>query len=185
MITAKGLRPGSIIKYNNGLHEVIEARHHKPGKGGAFVRAKLRNLAGGSIISETLRPEDTFEEVFIEQREMQYLYRDNLGFCFMDETTYEQTHISEEKIGSAAEYLKENMTVTANMHDGEILTIRAPIHVILRVADTEPGHRGDTVSGGSKPATLETGKVVKVPLFVKRGELIKVDTRTGEYVERA
>lgn len=185
MITAKGLRPGSIIKYNGELHAVIEARHHKPGKGGAFVRTKLRNLATGSIISETLRPEDTFEEVFIEQKQMQYLYKDNLGFCFMDETTFEQMHIPKEKIGPAVEYLKENMTITANMHGKEILTITPPIHVILKIVDTEPGFRGNTVSGASKPATLETGKVVKVPLFVEKGERIKVDTRTGEYVERA
>lgn len=185
MITAKQLKQGTIITYNGDLHEVLESQHIKPGKGGAFVRTKLRNLSSGSIISETLRPDDTFEEAFIEQKQMQFLYKDDLGYCFMDETTYEQLHIPEEKLGPAVEYLKENMTITANIHNGEILTVNPPIHVVLEIVETEPGFRGNTVSGATKPATLETGKVVKVPLFVEKGEKIKVDTRTGEYIERA
>ena len=138
MITAKQLRVGTIINYNGQLHEVLEAQHYKPGKGGAFVRSKLRNLSSGSIISETLRPDDTFEEIFIEQKQMQYLYKDDIGYCFMDETTYEQMHISEEKMGGTIEYLKENMTVTANMHGGQILTIVPPIHVVLKIVETDP-----------------------------------------------
>jgi len=185
MITAKQLKQGTIITYNGALHEVLEAQHHKPGKGGAFVKAKLRNLSTGAIISETLRPDDTFEPAYIEQKQMQYLYKDDLGYCFMDETTYEQLHIPEKTMGSMVEYLKENMTITANMHNGKILTVTPPIHVVLKIVDTEPGFRGNTVSGATKPATLETGKVVKVPLFVENGEKIKVDTRTGEYIERA
>ncbi|MCK4852271.1 MAG: elongation factor P [Candidatus Omnitrophica bacterium] len=185
MINAKQLRQGMIIKYNEQLHQVMEAQHYKPGKGGAFIRSKLKNLSTGSIITGTLRPEDTFEEVFIEQKQMQYLYKDDLGYCFMDEDTFEQMHIPAEKIGEAVEYFRENMTVTANIYDGGILTVTPPVHVVLKIVETEPGLRGNTVSGGSKPATLETGKVVKVPLFVEKGELIKVDTRTGEYVERA
>ena len=185
MIKAGQLRQGGIITYNGLLHEVIEAQHHKPGKGGAFVRAKLRNLSSGSIISETLRPEETFQEAFIEQKQMQYLYKDDLGYCFMDETTYEQIHISEENIGDKIEYIKENMSVTAKIHDGKVLTIEPPIHVVLEIVQTDPGFRGDTVSGATKPATLETGKIVKVPLFVEKGTRIRVDTRTGEYIERA
>ncbi|MFH1837504.1 MAG: elongation factor P [Candidatus Omnitrophota bacterium] len=185
MIKAGQMRQGAVIKYNGQLYEVIEAKHHKPGKGGAFIRAKLRNLFSGAIASETLRPEETFEQAFTEQKQMQYLYKDSMGYCLMDETTYEQIHISEEKLGEKAEYLKENMAVTAKLCNGEILTIDPPIHVILKVTHTEPGHKGDTVSGATKPATLETGKIVKVPLFVEEGQLVKVDTRTGEYIERA
>ena len=185
MIKAGQLRQGGIIKYNSQLHEVLESRHHKPGKGGAFIRAKLKNLSTAAIISETLRPEDTFEEAYTESKQMQYLYKDDHGYCFMDEATYEQIHLSEEKIGEKIDYLKENMTVTARICDGKLFGIEPPIHVVLKVVETEPGHKGDTVSGATKPATLETGKVVKVPLFVERGQLIKVDTRTGEYIERA
>ena len=185
MIRAGQLRSGGIIKYDGHLHEVIEAQHVKPGKGGAFVKAKLRNLYSGSIFVETLRPDETFEEAYIEQKPMQYLYKDDLGFCFMDEETYEQIHVSEELIGDKADYLKENMTVTAKIHEGKVMAIDPPIHVVLKIVQTDPGFRGDTVSGATKPATLETGKVVKVPLFVEEGQNVKVDTRTGEYIERA
>ncbi|MEA3489303.1 MAG: elongation factor P [Candidatus Omnitrophota bacterium] len=185
MIKAGQLRQGAIITYNGQLHEVVEAQHYKPGKGGAFVRTKLRNLSSGALISETLRPENTFQEAFIEQKEMQYLYKDDLGYCFMDEETYEQIHVSGETIGDKAEYMKENMTVIAKIHDGKVLAIEPPIHVVFKVIQTDPGFRGDTVSGATKPATLETGKVIKVPLFVEQGEMVKVDTRTGEYIERA
>ena len=185
MIKAGQLRQGGVIKYNGQLHEVLEAQHHKPGKGGAFIRAKLKNLSTGAIISETLRPEDTFDEAYTEHKQMQYLYKDDHGYCFMDESTYEQIHLPEEKIGDKIDYLKENMTVTAKICDGKLFGIEPPVHVILKVVETEPGHKGDTVSGATKPATLETGKIVKVPLFVERDQLIKVDTRTGEYIERA
>jgi elongation factor P len=185
MVKAVNLRQGAVIIYNGQLHEVVEAQHYKPGKGGAFVRSKLRNLATGSMMSETLRPDETFEDAFIEQKQMQYLYKDGLGYCFMDEVTYEQIHVNEKIASRAAEYLKENMSVSMRLHDGQILGIDPPIHVILKVVETDPGFRGDTVSGATKPATLETGKVVKVPLFVEPGQLVKVDTRTGEYIERA
>ncbi|MFH1798891.1 MAG: elongation factor P [Candidatus Omnitrophota bacterium] len=185
MITARQFKQGSVIKHNGQLHEVVEAQHHKPGKGGAFIRTKLKNLATGAISSMTLRPEETFEQVFIERKEMQYLYKDNLGCCFMDEETYEQIHLSEELIGEKKVYLKEGMVVTASFFDGKVLDVEPPAHVVLKIVETEPGFRGDTVSGATKPATLETGKVVKVPLFVEEGQLIKVDTRTGEYIERA
>lgn len=185
MIKAVDLRQGKIISYKGQLHEVVEAQHYKPGKGGALVRTKLRNLSTKSTFSETLRPDDSFDEAYIEQKPMQYLYKDSHGYCFMDEKTYEQIHVSEEKVGDAADYLKDNMTVTANIYDGKIMSVAPPIHVLLKIIETEPGFRGDTVSGATKPATLETGKVVKVPLFVESGELIKIDTRTGEYQGRA
>ncbi len=185
MIRAVQMRPGVIIRYNNIMHEVVEAHHHKPGKGGAFLKAKLKNVKTGATFSETLRPEDMFEEVFTEQKPMQYLYKDDIGYCFMDEVTYDQIHISEKVIGDAADYLTENMIVTARICDGEVITVDPPVHVVLRIVETEPGFRGDTVSGATKPAKLETGKIVKVPLFVEQGQRVKVDTRTGEYIERA
>jgi elongation factor P len=139
----------------------------------------------GSIISETLRPDETFQEAYVEHKQMQYLYKDALGLCLMDEETYEQTHVPEEKIGDKIDYLKENMVVIVEFCDGKLLTVEPPIHVVLEVVETEPGHKGDTVSGATKPAKLETGKVVKVPLFIPQGQKIKIDTRTGEYIERA
>ena len=185
MIKAGQLRQGAVIIFNGQLHEVVETRHNKPGKGGAFIKSKLRNLNSGSIISETMRPEDAVERVFIENKQMQFLYKDDMGFCLMDETSYEQIHVSEEKIGEKAEYMKEGMSVTAKIYDGKVMSVDPPIHVVLEVTHTEPGMKGDTVSGATKPATLETGKIVKVPLFVEQHQKIKIDTRTGEYVERA
>ena len=185
MIKATNLRPGRIITFKGALHEVIEYQHVKPGKGPAFVKAKLKNLDSGAIFQETLRPDDSFEEAFIEQKNMQYLYKDDMGYCFMDEETYEQIHVSEGIIGDKAEYLKENMIVIAKLHETKLLSIDPPLTVVLEIVETDPGFRGDTVSGATKPATLETGKVVKVPLFVEKGQKIKVDTRTGEYIERA
>jgi elongation factor P len=185
MIKAVNLRPGKIITFKGALHEVVEYQHIKPGKGPAFVRAKFKNLNSGASFQETLRPDDSFEEAFIEQKNMQYLYKDDMGYCFMDEETFEQVHISEGLLGDKAEYLKENMTVMAKLHEGRIMSVEPPLTVVLEVTETDPGFKGDTVSGATKPATLETGKVVKVPLFVEKGQKIKVDTRTGEYIERA
>ncbi len=185
MIKAANLRPGKIITFKGALHEVVEYQHIKPGKGPAFIKAKFRNLDSGAIFQETLRPDDSFNAAFIEQKNMQYLYKDDMGYCFMDEETYEQIHVSEAIIGDKVEYLKENMTVIAKLHEGKLMSIDPPITVVLKIVETDPGFRGDTVSGATKPATLESGKVVKVPLFVEKGEKIKVDTRTGEYIERA
>ncbi|HNX91133.1 MAG TPA: elongation factor P [Candidatus Omnitrophota bacterium] len=184
MISANHLKPGSVIKYNNQMHVVVEANHHKPGKGATIIRAKLRNLKTGILTPDTLRPEDMFEDAHLEQRAMQYLYKDDLGYCLMDEKTYEQVHVSKENMGETLDYVKENMVVTASFCDGEIIIVMPPIHVDLKIIETEPGVRGNTVAGGSKPAKLETGKVIRVPLFIETGEVIKVDTRTAEYVER-
>jgi len=185
MISARQFRIGGIINYNGQMHEVLEAVHNKPGKGGAFIRAKLKNLSTGAISSMTLRPEETYQEVFLENKQMQYLYKDDMGYCLMDEATYEQIHVSDKQMGDKKDYLKENMVVTVKICDEKILGIDPPIHVVLKIVETEPGCKGDTVSGATKPATLETGKVIKVPLFVCKGQLVKVDTRTGEYIERA
>lgn len=185
MIKAVNLRPGKIIDFRGTLHEVVEYQHVKPGKGPAFCKVKLKNLNSGAIFQETMRPDDSFDEAYIEQKEMQYLYNDDHGYCFMDEETYEQIHVPGELLGDAVDYLKENMNVTAKLHKGKVLSVDPPINVVLKIVETEPGFRGDTVSGATKPAKLETGKVVKVPLFVEQGQLIRVDTRTGEYIERA
>jgi elongation factor P len=185
MIKAVNLRPGKIILFKGALHEVVEYQHVKPGKGPAFVRAKFKNLSTGSSFQETLRPDDSFDEAYIEQKDMQYLYKDDHGYCFMDEQTYEQIHVSEDLMGDSVDYLKENMTVAVKLYEGRVLSVIPPITVVLEVVETEPGLRGDTVSGATKPAKLETGKEVKVPLFVEQGQQIKVDTRTGEYLERA
>ncbi len=185
MIRAGLFKSGAMIMYNGAIHEILEAQHYKPGKGGAIVRVKLRNFATGLSIPLTMRPEDTFEEVFVEMKQMQYLYKDDMGYCLMDEETYEQVHVPETKVGEKAGFLKENMSVTAKICDGEVLTVDPPVHVVLEIVETEPGFRGDTVSGATKPAKLETGKTIRVPLFVESGQRVKVDTRTGEYIERA
>jgi elongation factor P len=185
MITAKQMQRGAFVKYNGQLCEVVEAEFFKPTKGGAIIRSKFRNLLTGNVFPDTLRAEDVLEDIHVDQKELQYLYRDDMGYCFMDEKSYEQHHISEEKLGDAKDYLKENCVFIANLYDGEIIKIAPPIFVILKIVETEPGLRGNTVSGGSKPATLETGKIIKVPLFVDNGVVVKVDTRTGDYVERA
>ncbi|MBF0493568.1 MAG: elongation factor P [Candidatus Omnitrophica bacterium] len=184
MLGAKQLRPGVVIIFNGQLHEVVDANHHKPGKGGAFVRTKLRNLASGAIIPETVRPEDTFEQVYIDQKMVQYLFKDDMGYCVMDETTYEQFYIPVNVMGDTAEYLKDNMRITVNFHDNKLLSVTMPIHVVLKVIETEPGFKGNTVTGANKPAKVESGKTVRVPLFVNAGDVIKIDTRTGEYIER-
>lgn len=185
MIKAGQLRPGNIIRYNGSWHQVLEARHYKPGKGGAFIKSRLKSLSAGSIISETLRTEDVFEQAFVEQKPMQFLYKDDFGYCFMDESTFEQIHLSGDLVGETAEYMKENMTVSAMFCDDKIVSVQPPTHVVLRIDHAEPGHKGDTVSGATKPAVLETGKEIKVPIFIEQGQKVKVDTRTGEYVERA
>ena len=185
MMSAKDLRPGIVVMYKGQLHEVVEAQFYKPGKGGSIMRMKFRNLATGNMVPDTLRGEDTVEQVYLDQEDMQYLYKDDHGYCFMNEKTYEQIHVSEEHLGEKALYLKEGMVVTVKMHNGEVLMIEPPINVVLTIVETEPGFRGNTVSGATKPATLETGKVVKVPLFIEKGERVRVDTRTGEYLERA
>ncbi|KJJ83640.1 Translation elongation factor P [Candidatus Omnitrophus magneticus] len=184
IITARDFRSGVVVNYEGSFHEVIDSHHHKPGKGGAFVKSKLRNLNTGSIVIVTLRPEDTYEEVYIELKPVQYLYHDDLGYCFMDEENFEQIHVPESKMGTVLDYLKENMVVIASMYEGSVLAVNPPIHVVLEITYTEPGFKGNTVSGATKTATLETGKVIRVPLFVENGQKVKIDTRTGDYVER-
>ena len=179
------LRNGMTLDLPEGLFTVVEFQHVKPGKGGAFVRTKLRNARTKAVIERTFRAGEPLEQAVIDKREMQYLYRDGQDYVFMDNVSYDQIHVSEASLVDAASYLKEGDSAVMQMHESEIVGVDLPAAVELTVSETEPGFQGDRVSGGRKPATLETGLVVHVPLFVNPGDRIKVDTRTGEYLTRA
>jgi len=179
------LRNGMTLDLPEGLFTVVEFQHVKPGKGGAFVRTKLRNARTRAVIERTFRAGEPLEQAVIDKREMQYLYRDGQEYVFMDTVSYDQIHVSESSLADAAPYLKEGDSAVMQMHESEIVGVDLPAAVELTVTETEPGFQGDRVTGGRKPATLETGLVVQVPLFVNPGERIKVDTRTGEYLTRA
>ena len=185
MITSNELRPGTKIVLEGTLYQVLEYQHHKPGKGGAMVRTKLRNLKTGATIDRTFRPEEKIALAQIEEKRMQYLYHQDDEYHFMDISNYEQISLSRHHLDEAVNYLKEGEVITIQFHEGEPVGVVLPIFVELKVIQTEPGVRGDTASGGSKPATLETGLILQVPLFVNEGEVVRVDTRTGTYVERA
>jgi len=184
---ANELRCGTTIIHNDGkLYQILEFQHTKPGKGGAFVRVKMRCLADSKIIEYTFRSEEKVERAFIERKEMEYLYQDGEMFVFMDPTTYEQIEIERSKMGNVLPYLVENNTYYISfLKSGEVLSVEPPESVILEVVETDPGEKGDTATGGSKPAKLSTGLTIKVPLFVKIGDKVKVDTRSGSYIERA
>ncbi|MDK2793715.1 MAG: elongation factor [Caldanaerobacter sp.] len=184
MIAAGDFRKGVTIEVDGQIFTVVDFMHVKPGKGAAFVRTKLKNIMTGAVIERTFSPTEKFEEAQIERREMQYLYNDGEFYYFMDTETYEQIPLSYDKVEEAMKYIKENMVVTVKFYKGEAFSVEPPTFVELEVIDTEPGVRGDTVTGGSKPATVETGAVIQVPLFINVGDKIKIDTRTGEYIER-
>jgi len=184
-LSTNDLRNGMALDLPDGLFSVVEFQHVKPGKGGAFVRTKLRNLRTRAVLERTFRADEKVEQAVIDKREMQYLYRDGAHYVFMDNTTYDQLQVEGSSLGDAASYLKEGDSAILEMYDGEIVDVDLPAAVELTVSETEPGIQGDRVSGGRKPATLETGRVVQVPLFVNPGDRIKVDTRTGEYLTRA
>jgi len=184
MATTADFRNGMTMVIDGDLYSIVEFLHVKPGKGGAFVRTKLRNVHTGRIIDRTFRAGETVEQARIERREMQYLYRSTGQFFFMDTSTYEQISISDELVGDAVDYMVENTALEVLFHNDQIIGLELPIFVELRVKETDPGVRGDTASGGSKPATLETGAVVQVPFFINVDDVIKVDTRRGIYVER-
>ncbi|MGB9779452.1 elongation factor P [Caldanaerobacter sp.] len=184
MIAAGDFRKGVTIEVDGQIFTVVDFMHVKPGKGAAFVRTKLKNIMTGAVIERTFSPTEKFEEAQIERREMQYLYNDGEFYYFMDTETYEQIPLSYDKVEEAMKYVKENMVVTVKFYKGEAFSVEPPTFVELEVIDTEPGVRGDTVTGGSKPATVETGAVIQVPLFINVGDKIKIDTRTGEYIER-
>ncbi len=185
MADTSDFRNGLIIKFKNGLYTIVEFQHVKPGKGGAFVRTKLKNLKTGQVLDNTFRSGESVEVVRVERRKYQYLYRDGSGFVLMDNDTYEQITVPEDSVGDAKDYLKEGTELELLVdEDDNIISIEPPIFVELEVVETEPGFRGDTATNVLKPAKLETGATIQVPLFINEGDLLKVDTRTGEYVER-
>ncbi len=184
MITANDLRKGTIFKMDGDLYAVVSFQHVKPGKGPAFVRTKIKNLKKDATVDKTFRPEEKLEDVYIDRRKMQYLYDDGESSVFMDTATYEQETIPNESIREEKRLLKENDEVEVSLHDGRIISVDLPTFVKLRVTHTDPGLKGDTATTTYKPATVETGAVIQVPLFVNENDVVKVDTRTGEYVER-
>ena len=184
-ISTSDIKNGITIKIDEGLFTVIEFQHVKPGKGGAFVRTKLRNARSGAVIERTYNSNERLEQAIIDKRDTQYLYRDGDDYIFMDQSTYDQVPVSSKSLGEASNFLKETGKAMLIQFNDEIIGVELPASVELVIAQTEPGIQGDRVSGARKSATLETGFVVQVPLFVGPGEAIKVDTRTGEYMTRA
>ena len=184
-ISTNDLKNGMALNLPEGLMTVVEFQHVKPGKGGAFVRTRLKNFRTGAVLDRTFRADEKVPLAMIDKREMQYLYREGQALVFMDTETYDQVHVESSLLGDAVSYLKEGDTAVLPVYEGQVVGVELPAAVELAVTDTEPGIQGDRVSGARKPATLETGLVVQVPLFVEPGEQIKVDTRTGEYLARA
>jgi elongation factor P len=184
-ISTNDLKNGMALDLPEGLVTVVEFQHVKPGKGGAFVRTKLKNVRNGAVLDRTFRADEKVKLATIDKREMQFLYREGTDYVFMDNETYDQLHVPTESVGNAANFLKEGDTAILPTYQTEIIGVDLPASVELEVTDTEPGIQGDRVSGARKPATLETGFVVQVPLFVNVGDRLKVDTRTGEYLSRA
>jgi elongation factor P len=183
-ITTNDLKNGITLELENGLFSVVDFQHVKPGKGGAFVRTKLRNVRTGAVLERTFNAGVRVEQAIVDKRDMQFLYRDGDDYVFMDTESYDQIHVPPTRLGDAAHYLTEQMTANLQMHNGEIVAVELPASVELTISVTEPGVQGDRVSGAKKPATLETGKVLQVPLFVNPGDRVRVDTRTGEYITR-
>ena len=184
MISVNDLKTGLTLELDNGLWSVVEFLHVKPGKGAAFVRTKLKNVETGQVVEKTFRAGEKVGKATLDRREMQYLYKEGADFVMMDNETYDQLHLTEDQIGDGLKYLKENMNVQVLMHDSRIIGVDIPAHVELEVVDTPPSEKGNTAQGGTKPAKLETGAVVNVPFFVSNGDVIRVDTRTNEYLDR-
>lgn len=184
MISANDFRAGMVVRFEGDLYQVVDYQHVKPGKGGAFVRTKLRNLNTGSTVERTLRPEQKYDQVRTEKRPMVYLYEDGDQMVFMDNQTYEQLSLSKESLGNKIQFMKIDMPVDVVYIDEAPFDVELPILVELQIVETAPGVKGDTVSGGSKTAVLETGATLQVPLFIEQGETIRVDTRTNEYNSR-
>ena len=184
MINASDFRNGVTIEMDNGIWTVVSFLHVKPGKGAAFVRTKLKNIVTGAVIERTFNPTDKMAKAHIETKEMQYLYNDGELYYFMDTETYEQLPLNHDQVEDAINYIVENMNVTVRFFKGNPFSVEAPNFVELTITECEPGVRGDTATGANKPATLETGAEIKVPLFINPGDKIKIDTRTGEYLER-
>jgi len=185
MISVNDLKTGLTLELDNGLWSVVEFLHVKPGKGAAFVRTKLKNVETGQVVEKTFRAGEKVGKATLDRREMQYLYKEGSEFVMMDMETYEQLQVTSDQVGDGVKYMKENMVVQVLLHDGKIIGVDIPAHVVLEVTDTPPSEKGNTAQGGTKPATLETGAVVNVPFFISNGDKIRVDTRTNEYLDRA
>lgn len=185
MVTAGDFRKGVTFEMDGNVYSIIEFQHVKPGKGAAFVRTKIRNVISGAVTEKTFNPNDKYPTAFIERKDMEYLYNDGDLYYFMDSETYEQLPISPNVLGDNFRFVKENMVCKVLSYKGNVFGIEPPNFVELQVTETEPGVKGDTATNVTKPATLETGAEIKVPIFINEGEMIRVDTRTGEYMERA
>ena len=184
MISAGDFRNGMTFEMDGGVFQVVEFQHVKPGKGAAFVRTKYKNVITGAIVERSFNPTDKFEPARIDRREMQYLYKDEGLYYFMDNETYEQTPVNESDLGDAMKFVKENDVCRVMSYKGKVFGVEPPTFVELAITETEPGFAGNTATGATKPATLETGAVIQVPLFVDGSDIIRVDTRSGEYMER-
>jgi len=185
MVTAGDFKKGLTVEMDNGVWTIVDFQHVKPGKGAAFVRTTIKNIVTGAVLERTFNPTDKYPRAIIETNEMQYLYNDGDLYYFMDNETYEQLALSADKVEDAIPYVRENDTVTMRFFKGAPFSVEPPNFVTLRVTNTEPGFKGDTASNTTKPATVETGLTIKVPLFVEIGDLLQIDTRTGEYMSRA
>ncbi|MCD7743908.1 MAG: elongation factor P [Lachnospiraceae bacterium] len=184
MISAGDFRNGVTIEMDGNIYQIIEFQHVKPGKGASFVRTKLKNIISGGVVEKSFRPTEKFPTARIDRVEMQYLYSDGDLFYFMNTETYDQIGLNKDTIGDALKFVKENEMVKVCSHNGNVFAVEPPLFVELEVTETEPGLKGDTATGASKPATVETGALVYVPLFVNTGDKLKIDTRTGEYLSR-
>ena len=184
MVSAGDFRNGLTIEFEGNVYQVIEFQYVKPGKGAAFVRTKLKNIKNGGIVEKTFRPTEKCPQAHIDRADMQYLYNDGDLYHFMDVETYDQIALNSEDVGDALKFVKENEMVKMLSHNGQVFSVEPPLFVELEVTQTEPGFKGDTSTGATKPAVVETGAQINVPLFVEIGDKIKIDTRTGEYLSR-
>ena len=184
MVSAGDFRNGVTLEMDGNIYQIIEFQHVKPGKGAAFVRTKLKNIINGGVVEKTFRPTEKFPTARIDRVEMQYLYNDGDLYYFMNTENYDQIALNNETIGDALKFVKENEMVKVCSHNGNVFAVEAPLFVELEVTETEPGFKGDTATGATKPAIVETGATVYVPLFVEQDDVIKIDTRTGEYLSR-
>ena len=184
MITAGDFKNGITIEYDGKICQIVEFQHVKPGKGAAFVRTKLRNIISGGVVETSFRPTEKFPTAHIDRKDMQYLYSDEDFYHFMDVETYDQIDLTRDSVGDSLKFVKENEMVKVCSHKGNVFAVEPPLFVELQITETEPGFKGDTATGATKPATVETGATVYVPLFVETDDVIKIDTRTGEYLSR-
>lgn len=184
MISAGDFKNGITVEIDGNIYQILEFQHVKPGKGAAFVRTKLKNIISGGAVERTFRPIEKFPKAHIDRKDMQYLYQDGDLYNFMDVETYDQIALNADVVGDALKFVKENETVKICSHNGNVFSVEPPLFVELEITETEPGFKGDTAQGATKPAVVETGATVMVPLFVEQGDVLKIDTRTGEYLSR-